>query len=189
MERHANSFVMVRSFCFYIFNTIVEAVSITGLDISENEIAKSAAFSNLDEFKKCASIITTEICKWVVLQQAARSEQLKNKLIEYVSANFSDYDISIDKLAQIFSLSQSYLGKFFKSETGYNFMQYITMLRMDHIKRKLVTSDLPIKEIVQSSGYADTSNFIRKFKTSEGMTPGQFREISSRLKQPEINII
>lgn len=189
MEKHAHSFVMVRSFCFYIFNTIVEAATIIGLDVSENEIAKSAAFSNLDEFKKCADDSTKEICKYVLQQQAAKSEQLKNKIIDYVAVNFSDYDISIDKLGEIFNLSQSYLSKFFKNETGYNFMQYITILRMDYIKRKLVTSDMPIKEIVQSAGYADTSNFIRKFKNSEGMTPGQFREMSSKLKQPEINSI
>lgn len=189
MEGHTHSFVKIRSFCFYVFNTIVEAANIVGLDISENDIAKSAAFSSLDEFKKCAVDSTKEICNYVLQQQTAKSEQLKNKIIDYVSVNFSEYDISIDKLADIFNLSQSYLGKFFKNETGYNFMQYITMLRMDYIKRKLVTSDIPIKEIVQSAGYVDTSNFIRKFKNSEGMTPGQFREMSSKLKQPEINSI
>lgn len=36
----------------------------------------------------------------------------------------------------------------------------------------------PVKEIVERVGYLDARSFIRKFKSSEGLTPGQYRSMA-----------
>ena len=68
------------------------------------------------------------------------------------------------------------MSRFFKQETGCSFIQYITMIRMDCAKELLINSDMQIKDIVAQIGYIDVANFVRKFKTYEGVTPGQYRE-------------
>jgi AraC-like DNA-binding protein len=78
-------------------------------------------------------------------------------------------------LAEEFDVSISYLSRFIKKETGLTFSKYIQELRLEHIKKELIETDKPIKEIILSSGYYDVSNYTRKFKTIVGMTPGQFR--------------
>ena len=40
---------------------------------------------------------------------------------------------------------------------------------------KNVSSITPIKEIAASAGYNDLTNFTRKFKSMEGVTPGEYR--------------
>jgi AraC-like DNA-binding protein len=49
-------------------------------------------------------------------------------------------------------------------------------------KKVLINSDRPIKDIVADIGYVDVSNFVRKFKKREGITPGRYRELYSQAK-------
>ena len=39
----------------------------------------------------------------------------------------------------------------------------------------LIHTDKQMAQIVQEAGYANLSNFTRRFKSSENMTPGQYR--------------
>ena len=48
---------------------------------------------------------------------------------------------------------------------------------MNEFKRLLVQSDETIRELVLQIGYNDVPNFLRKFKSLEGMTPGQYRQM------------
>ena len=56
-----------------------------------------------------------------------------------------------------------------------NFIDYVTQHRMTKAKELLRESDMKINEIAESVGY-QPSYFIRIFKKTEGMTPGQYRE-------------
>jgi len=38
---------------------------------------------------------------------------------------------------------------------------------------------------VENAGYLDVSNFTRKFKLAEGITPGQYRKAMQENGQPE----
>ena len=49
-------------------------------------------------------------------------------------------------------------------------------MRSDEFKRQLKETNNPIKDIVLDIGYVDVANFSRKFKSEEGLTPGQFRK-------------
>lgn len=60
------------------------------------------------------------------------------------------------------------------------FPQYISLLRINEVKRLLVETQQPIQEIIRSTGYLDVSNFIRRFKTLERMTPGQYRSLHQK---------
>lgn len=64
-----------------------------------------------------------------------------------------------------------------KEETNTTFAKYVANIRMEKIKQALIETDDPIKEIIQSNGYYDVSNFTRKFRQVVGVTPGQFRTI------------
>jgi AraC-like DNA-binding protein len=46
---------------------------------------------------------------------------------------------------------------------------------MNYAKELLSTTSLSVSEIAAKLGYFQTSSFIRKFKQSENMTPGEYR--------------
>ena len=63
-----------------------------------------------------------------------------------------------------------------KKNIGMTFIQYVSALRLAKFKHLLLTSDKTIQSLVQEVGYVDVSAFIRKFRQTEGMTPGEYRE-------------
>ena len=78
-------------------------------------------------------------------------------------------------MAYDMNLSASYISRFFKFQTGYTISNYLDNLRLDKAKKLLKETELSLKEILDSIGYVDPTNFIRKFKKSEGLTPMQYR--------------
>ena len=78
-------------------------------------------------------------------------------------------------LAEQFHLSSQYISQLFKSEIGVKFLAYLTNVRMEQAKKLLLSSDLPIAEVAERSGYGDYRVFTKVFKKSEGITPSQYR--------------
>ena len=81
----------------------------------------------------------------------------------------------MDLVADSLNMTKTKIGAIVKEAIGMGFPQYISLLRLNEIKRQLVETDLPIQEVIRGTGYLDVSNFIRHFKTLEGLTPGQYR--------------
>ena len=84
--------------------------------------------------------------------------------------------MSIQLAADELSLRKSQIASILKEDVGQNFVQYISYLLMNEFKRMLVETDMTIQEIVAAIGYSDVSNFLRKFKSIEGITAGQDRK-------------
>ena len=47
---------------------------------------------------------------------------------------------------------------------------------MERAKKLLVSTDLPVSEVAQRSGYADYRVFPQAFTQAEGVTPSQYRQ-------------
>ena len=58
-------------------------------------------------------------------------------------------------------------ASFFKQETGGNFIEYLTEVRLRNARELLKDSGLSIKEICAESGYSDPNYFSRIFKKYE----------------------
>jgi two-component system response regulator YesN len=85
-------------------------------------------------------------------------------------------DISLEEISRKVEISPFYFSKLFKEETGENFIDYITMARMQKAKEMLRDHSRSIKEISADSGYADPNYFSKLFKKIVGLTPTEFRE-------------
>ena len=140
------------------------------------EIKRMCAFSSLEEFRQSCMAVTELICDQYEAFKESEHLKLRSGIINYVSSNYTELSMCLDDVANQFDVTANYVSRFFKQETGCSFIQYITMLRMDRAKELLITTDIQIKEIVSSIGYIDVANFIRKFKSYEGITPNQYRE-------------
>ena len=94
---------------------------------------------------------------------------------EYIEENFRR-DISLDDVSREVDISPYYFSKLFKQETGRNFIEHLTEIRLKNARDLLQNSQLSIKEICVQSGYSDPNYFSRIFKKYEGVTPSEFRE-------------
>lgn len=85
-------------------------------------------------------------------------------------------EISLEEISRRVEISPFYFSKLFKEETGENFIDYITMARMQKAKDLLRDQSRSIKEISAATGYSDPNYFSKLFKKIVGLTPTEYRE-------------
>lgn len=118
---------------------------------------------------------TREICSNMENAREKEAVTIIEKAKNYINENFQK-DISLDLVSREVDISPYYFSKLFKQETGNNFIEYLTEVRLRNARELLKNSQYSIKEICAESGYGDPNYFSRIFKKYEGVTPSEFRE-------------
>jgi two-component system response regulator YesN len=176
VQEVADSLHLVQYFCFEITSLIVRTAKTLNSELDGEQLRALCVFSSLGEYQENATAVLTQLCTTIDERRQQGDSVLKRSILSYIHAHYTDSQISLVSTADAFSITPSFLSRFFKKETGYSYQQYVIMLRIDYVKDRLVSTSLPIKQIILESGYTDHANFIRKFRSLEGCTPGQYRE-------------
>ena len=95
---------------------------------------------------------------------------------KYIAMNYNKH-IQLEDVARQVYLNPAYFGIFFKKETGVNFSEYLTGVRMDAAKEMLKDKKLSIADIAGHVGYKDTRYFSKMFKKHTGIKPSEYRKI------------
>ena len=133
------------------------------------------ALSDADSIRGWFMDKVTRACRDVISKKQERSGNIIRTAKEYIETHF-DKDISLDDVSRVVNISSYYFSKIFKEESGLNFIEYLTNVRIDHAKKLLEDSDLSIKEICVSCGYSDPNYFSRSFKKNVGVTPTEYKD-------------
>lgn len=118
---------------------------------------------------------TRDISRSVEENRERQSESVMEKAKAYIRENFQK-ELTLDEVSKIVDISPYYFSKLFKQETGENFIEYLTKVRMKNAEILLRDSHYSIKEVCIMSGYGDPNYFSRIFKKYEGVTPSEYRE-------------
>ncbi len=100
-----------------------------------------------------------------------------SEIVDYVSQNYTDYNISLKDISAKFTVQEYAVSKMFKSITGYNFLDYVNRRRIDLAKKLLRTTEEPIYLIAEKIGFDNDRSFRRVFKKYEGIGPLDFRNM------------
>ena len=109
------------------------------------------------------------------MKQSTSGNQLIVSIQTYISKNFHDPDLSLKKISEVFSISESYFSYLFKAETGRNFSEYLEEIRMQQAMYLLKETDTPLSELYTHLGYSNANSFRRAFKKVYGSSPKAFR--------------
>lgn len=113
------------------------------------------------------------------IKQNTSGNRLITAIQNYISKNYSDADLSLKKISEVFSISESYFSYLFKSETGRNFSESLEELRMQQAMHLLKETDIPLSELYAHLGYSNANSFRRAFKKVYGASPKEFRQSSN----------
>jgi len=175
---------VIQCLCYEIINTMMKAANQINSKISLKEIKNLTVFTGIEQFRETAQEFTVNICRQSAEKRDEKDSILKQEILEYIQENFRRVQFSLQEMADHFDLSVTYLSHFFKQKTGENFIDYLSFLRLETVKKELTDTDKQVKEIAYNVGYMDVASFIRKFKAQEGITPIQYRErMSATVKQ------
>ena len=100
---------------------------------------------------------------------------LIQQAIDYITANFSNTELSLQNVAAQIHLSPTYLSNIFKKEQGINFSDFILELRMNKAKELLRDGTLKVYEVAQWVGYNNVHYFSSCFKKYTGISPMDFK--------------
>lgn len=172
--------VQAQLICSGIRNTILKLKKESGLEFHvdhDMDLAElfSRDFETLAVFEAHMIELCRRICAAIENSRESKNFLLRDRILQYVAEHYTDSNLSLNSIAELFEVTPSYLTRYFKDQTGYPMMQYLDMVRMGKVKEELRSSNLKIKDIITRNGYVDETNFIRKFKKNEGVTPLQYR--------------
>ena len=103
------------------------------------------------------------------IDEAEIEESVVEQIKLYIRENYTDSQLNLSSVAQVFGFSSSYLSRKFKNETGKNFVEYLTECRMEKAMELAKTRQ---KMFCTSTevGIPDPNYFGRCFKKYAGMT-------------------
>jgi len=93
-----------------------------------------------------------------------------NKIIE---ERFGQ-ELTLDDISKELCVSPQYFSRLYKDETGINFIEQLTNVRIKNAKKLLEQGKHTIKEICFMSGYSDPNYFSRLFKKHQGVSPSVY---------------
>jgi len=130
---------------------------------------------NYEHLRKWFIDKMTEACCNIISKKEEQSSSLIKKAKAYIEEYYYK-DLSLDDVSRIVDISPYYFSKLFKEETGENFIEYLTNIRIEKAKKLLHNRELSIKNICADIGYSDPNYFSRIFKKQVGLTPTEYRE-------------
>ena len=92
--------------------------------------------------------------------------------IKYMESNFGE-NITVQLLANNQNISEGYLARCFKKETGMTVHQYLNRYRL--LKSAELLKNHSVAEVCFMCGFCDSSHFITVFKKHMGCTPMKFK--------------
>jgi len=112
-------------------------------------------------------------------QRDIKGSSILQHCVDYLEEHYMD-EINLEVIAVKYYFNPSYFSTLFKNHFNKTFSEYLIELRMNKAKDLLLGSSKKVKEIAVLIGYRDANYFVRSFKRFYGMTPEEFRKMSSK---------
>jgi transcriptional regulator GlxA family with amidase domain len=84
---------------------------------------------------------------------------------------------TLHTLAAEAGMSRSVFAQRFAAAFGQTPFEFVLRVRLRHAAHLLRATDLPVKMIADTAGFASRSHFSRAFRTAFGRDPSQYREL------------
>ncbi|MGO4693196.1 helix-turn-helix domain-containing protein [Paenibacillus sp. 2TAB26] len=174
---------LIRQFSFDLIVKALQVADAIGIGPEESMGNLDSIYEKIEhseDWKQAEALVLAVLEELAAKLTSKRSLRGKNDTIErmltYIQAHYHENDLSLDRLAEQFHLSPTYISKQFKEYTERNFIDYLIEIRIDASKALLANKDKKVNDIAEAIGYMNTRSFLRTFKKFTGMTPTEYRE-------------
>jgi len=118
------------------------------------------------------------------LVYSEKEQDLLKQLEETIIANLANFDLTLEKIANMIGLSERHLSRKIKQLTKLTASQFVNEIRFREAKRMLVEREYDsVKAIVYSVGFKSEKVFSRNFKKRFGKYP---KEILNKTTLPDV---
>lgn len=181
-----------------IFNEILQWMSFMEREVQINKIMELLIMccheaymdgQNELQYLDCTLFLkeledVTDLKKWaqrkffyvlhaIQTHQERSTSTIVKQALDYMERHFQ-LEISLEDVANYVGVTPQHFSKIFKQETGRNYVDWLTELRMELAKQYLTDGKRTIKEVCYLVGYKDPNYFSRIFKKVQGVTPSEY---------------
>jgi two-component system response regulator YesN len=144
---------------------------------TDEQAPGSAAVSlfTLQELRAYLKQLAQTAMQAVAMSKKTGPGKLVPEIQQYVKNHYQE-EINLNRIAGQFFVNPAYLSRLFKNESGENFNDYLTRLRMEKAGDMVKAGSIRIADIAEMCGYQNPNYFLKKFKEFYGCTPGEYRK-------------
>lgn len=84
-------------------------------------------------------------------------------------------NLKLSDVAREIGSNRTYVSNYFNRNVATTFYDYVNTLRVDYACTLLATTEIPIQEVAEKSGFSSASVFTRVFVKHKGSTPSVYR--------------
>lgn len=171
-----------RIYLMEIMTSLLKLVQAYNLDIDDIFGENFNCYSYLEIFNSIHEVKNWFINKAIRVNNFIKKERINSSMLlvekakQYVKENYNDYDISVEKLCSQLHVSPTYFSTIFKRETEMNFVNFLTIVRLEQAVRLLKTTDDKTYIIADKVGYQEANYFSYVFKRKFGVSPSKYRK-------------
>ncbi|MBA2481505.1 MAG: helix-turn-helix transcriptional regulator [Planctomycetes bacterium] len=115
-------------------------------------------------------------------------ESAADRVVERVLAFVLEHraqSLPQERVARVAGVSPAGFSRWFRSRVGRTWRAFLTEVRVADACRLLADSDRPVTDIALSCGFANLSNFNRRFRQVQRTSPRAYRR-AARGRDPEL---
>ena len=166
-------FHLVSSLNEFLHSFNEDFFELLGLELQDLNVIHK--FETIEDVKNWVGSLLDRISKILNEKRQSRKSVIIENIQKYVSDHIEE-NITLKEIADYFAISPNYLGFLFKEETGENFSNYLSRMRMYKVGELLNDPSLKVYEIADRLGYKNMTYFNAKFKEYFNTSPRDYRK-------------
>jgi AraC-like DNA-binding protein len=112
----------------------------------------------------------------VVLETNSHKAGRLDTIFTHVRKQFQE-EITLEEIAQLANMTVPSFCRFFKSNTGKTFIEFLNEFRITHACKLLSDTELSVTDICFECGFNNFSHFTKFFRRVTNMSPTEYRKL------------
>ncbi|MFC5648388.1 helix-turn-helix domain-containing protein [Paenibacillus solisilvae] len=96
------------------------------------------------------------------------------RAVNYIHESYPDPQLNNESISRSAGVSTNHLSYLFKQQLGISIHKYVTHIRIEQAKCRIMEGKHTLTEIADTVGFSSIHLFSRSFKAAVGMTPSRF---------------
>lgn len=147
----------------------------SGVEVTSSDLSSLLTATNIEDFETAAKETILNLNAQLKLQRNAARDNEAHTVCQYIREHFSEYDMSLELVAQNLNVSDKVVRAAVQEQTGMMYKDFLICLRMDYAKELLEKEIMTVNDVCLKVGYSNVPYFIKVFKKTTGVTPAQYR--------------
>ena len=169
-------------------NAIITCITLFSRAAIEGGVSPEVALTVSDKYYQAVEACDklhelAEVCQTMQDDYVRRVHRIRTsgisrqvlQICDYIDMHLED-ELTLPKLADMLSYSDSYLSHKFKDEVGISIRDYVRKKRLERAKELMGATDMTVTDIATKLNFCSQSYFSAEFKKEYGINPSAWRD-------------